>query len=329
MKVKSESYLQSGSNELRVLEYKVQGLSFGINILKVSKIIKEMHKFTQVPDSSPSVTGIFDDLSGLVPTIDLAYFLGLSSAPITEGDRRKVVVTEFFGKSNGLLVDEINWIHHFVWEDFIDVGSILVNMDCPHVTGIVRPDGGDHMVLMLDYESIILNLCPELELSGHIGSASVPRFDGAGMRALIAEDSPAVSAMLEVELRESGFEVVTVGDGHSAIEAIDAQPDFDLVITDVEMPRMDGLALLVAIREKYGRKISVLIYSSIGDAGMKKRAEFLEADGHITKLNLDELRTAITDILSPRKEKKPKKTRKVSTNKKTAKTKTEEAAVVA
>lgn len=307
MKVKSESYLKSGSNELRVLEYKVKGQSFGINILKVSKIIMEMEKFTKVPDSNDSVTGIFDDRSSLVPTIDLAYFLGFSPEPITEGDTRKVVVTEFFGRTNGLLVDEINWIHHFVWEDLIDVGSVLGSIKCPHVTGIVRPDGGDHMVLMLDYESIILNLCPELELSGHIDSATVPRFDGSGMRALIAEDSPAVAAMLEVELNESGFEVVTVGDGHSAIEIINAQPDFDLVISDVEMPRMDGLALLVAIREKYGKKIAVLIYSSIGDAGMKKRAEFLEADGHITKLNLDELRTAITEILSNRKEKKPKK----------------------
>jgi two-component system, chemotaxis family, chemotaxis protein CheV len=308
MQVKSESYLKSGSNELRVLEFQVRGISFGINILKVKKIASQLDCHTQVPDSHPAVRGMFRDRETLVPVIDLTHFLELSAHNDSSmSSHPKVIVTEFFGKSNGFLVDQINWIHHFLWEDLIDASQALKGVESPFVSGIVRPDrdhSGSHlpeeqkrMIFMLDYESIILDLCPELERKSDIVFEDLPQVDGAGMRALIAEDSPAVRTMLEIELSESGFEVVAVSDGKSAFEQIEANPDFQLVITDVEMPRMDGLALLVAIREKFGRKMPVLIYSSIGDMGMKRRAEFLEADGHITKLNVNELRMMIGKIL--------------------------------
>lgn len=300
MKVKSESYLKSGSNELRVLEYTIGGLAFGVNILKVSKIVKDLKDLTQVPDSHPSVAGMFRERDTVIPVIDLSYHLGLSTGRDLEPQAKKVVVTEFFGKSNGFFVDEINWIHHFLWEDFIDASDVLKNIESRYVTGIVRPDKGDRMVFMLDYESIILDLCPHLEACGDMTQVTSPRVDGAGMRALVAEDSPSVRTMLELELSESGFDVTAVSDGRTALEKIIENPDFQLVITDVEMPRMDGLALLVEIRERYGRKIPVLIYSSIGDDGMKQRAEFLEADGHITKLDLNELRDKVNAILSGR-----------------------------
>jgi len=308
MEVKSESYLKSGSNELRVLEFQVRGISLGINILKVKKISKELDCQTQVPDAHPAVRGVFRDRDTLIPIVDLTYFLDLNDHNQEAGSAHpKVIVTEFFGKSNGFLVDEINWIHHFYWEDLIDVTETLKGVNGPFVSGIVRPERNHEgvkvdvdqrrMVFMLDYESIILDLCPELEKKSDIVTEELPQVDGAGLRALIAEDSPVVRTMLELELAESGFDVVAVSDGKSALAQIEANPDFQLVITDVEMPRMDGLALLVAIRERFGRKLPVLIYSSIGDLGMKRRAEFLEADGHITKLNVNELRLMVGKIL--------------------------------
>ncbi len=308
MQVKSESYLKSGSNELRVLEFQVRGISFGINILKVKKIAKQLDCHTQVPDSHPAVRGMFRDRDTLVPVIDLTYFLDLTDHEDSSSSTHpKVVVTEFFGRSNGFLVDDINWIHHFFWADLIDAADALKGVESPFVSGIVRsdrdhagkllPDNQKRIIFMLDYESIILDLCPELEKKSDVVFEDTPQVDGSGMRALIAEDSPAVRTMLEIELAESGFDVTAVSDGQSALEEIEANPDFQLVITDVEMPRMDGLALLVAIREKFGKKIPVLIYSSIGDMGMKRRAEFLEANGHITKLNVNELRMMVGKIL--------------------------------
>ena len=86
----AESYLKSGSNELRVLEYRTNGMSFGINILKVSKIVQKLVDFTRVPQAPPAVTGVFKDRDHLVPVLDLAYFLGINKEPSVH---KNVIVT--------------------------------------------------------------------------------------------------------------------------------------------------------------------------------------------------------------------------------------------
>ena len=94
--------------------------------------------------------------------------------------------------------------------------------------------------------------------------------------------------MLIAEMNELGFEVVETNDGLSAWEEYQKQP-FDLVVSDVEMPQMDGLALTLKIRQSERPETPVIVYSSIGDIGMKARAKFLDVDAHITKLNLNQL----------------------------------------
>ena len=75
MNLDAESYLKTGSNELRVLEYRLGGLSFGINILKVSKIVNDLVNFTRMPESHTAVSGVFRDINPLVPVVDLTVSL--------------------------------------------------------------------------------------------------------------------------------------------------------------------------------------------------------------------------------------------------------------
>ena len=121
-KMDAESYLRSGSNELRVLEYRTTGMSFGINILKVSKIVSDLQQFTDVPGTHPAVKGVFRDMNRLVPVVDLAEFLGVTN---DKTKREKVIVTEFFGTQTGFWVEQIDWIHHFRWEDVIDAERVF------------------------------------------------------------------------------------------------------------------------------------------------------------------------------------------------------------
>jgi two-component system chemotaxis response regulator CheV len=294
MKLEAESYLKSGSNELRVLEYRVGGRSFGINILKVCKIIKNLQCFISPPEAHPSVTGMFKDMDKVIPVIDLAHFLGLPSDKSQES-KRKVLVTEFFSITNGFWVDRVDWIHHFHWEDVIDAQGVLKGFDQKYVIGIVKPTE-DRMILMLDYETIILDLCPNLR-SKDINRSALTSVKGSGKRILISEDSPSVRNMLETEFSELGFDVVSTSDGKEALDRIEADGNFDLVISDVEMPQMDGLALTCAIRnsDKF-RELPVIVYSSIGDIGMKSRANFLKANAHITKLNVEELLKKVEEL---------------------------------
>ena len=291
MKLYAESYLKTGSNELRVLEFRIENLSFGINILKVSKIINERECFTQVPDSGEAVAGMFRDRDQVIPLVDTAKHLGLSNSSVS---RDKVIVTEFFGKVTGFLVDRVDWIHHFVWDDIIDAENVFGGIDHPYVIGLVKPTE-DRLVQLLDYESILLELCPNLSEKARTTYTGKTNF--TGRRVLIAEDSPSVRTMLVTELSDLGFEVIPARDGMQAWEIFQKERD-ELVISDVEMPRVDGLALTLNIRQSERPDTPVIVYSSIGDEGMKSRAAFLKADAHVTKLNLDELMSTVEKLLS-------------------------------
>lgn len=150
------------------------------------------------------------------------------------------------------------------------------------------------MVLLLDYESILLAICPHLRQENVVASSTDANL--TGRRVLIAEDSPAVRAMLVNELSDRGCDVVETFDGAEAWKAFEAGP-FDLVVSDVEMPQMDGLALTLRIRQSNRPNTPVIVYSSIGDMGMKARAAYLKADAHVTKLNLNQLVQAADKLL--------------------------------
>ena len=288
--VDAESYLSSGSNELRVLEYRVGGMSFGINILKVSKIVNQLTSFIEVPESHPAVRGCFKDIERLVPVLDIARLFGIEDQ---NTNREKVIVTEFFGILTGFWVDQVDWIHHFRWEDVIDAQQVMKGIDQRYVIGIVKPTE-ERMVLLLDYETILLDVCPGLQ--GREVVTYKTDADFSGKRILVAEDSPAVRAMLVNELTELGFDVYAASDGSIAWKEFEKKP-FDLVISDVEMPQMDGLALTLNIRKSAVPDTPVIVYSSIGDVGMKARAEFLKVDAHITKLNLDKVIQAVDKLM--------------------------------
>ncbi len=160
MKLEAESYLKSGSNEVQVLEYKLGGMSFGINILKVRRIVNETPCLTDVPNSPPNVEGVFRDRDEVVPVIDLASFLGMQAIAAT--GHKKAIITEFFGRTHSFFVDSIDWIHHFYWKDVIDAEEVLAGFDHRYVIGIVKPSE-DHMIQLLDYETIILALTATLQ----------------------------------------------------------------------------------------------------------------------------------------------------------------------
>jgi len=295
MNNEAESYLKSGSNEVRILEYKVSGISFGINILKVNKIVGNLHLQTNVPESHPSVRGVFEDRGKVIPIIDLAHFLGLP--PVDKNQHNKVIITEFFEVSNGFMAERVDWIHHFKWEDVIDANGVMGQFDNRYVLGMVKPTE-DHIISLLDYEAIILDLSPKLRLRQKAKTAHI-EFDGGGRRILVAEDSASVRAMLVAELGEFGFEVDAVGDGKEALKRLKGGDSYFMVLSDVEMPQMDGLALLATIRDNNAGcdpNLPVIVYSSIGDMGMKKRAEFLRADAHITKLNVPDLLEKVREL---------------------------------
>jgi two-component system chemotaxis response regulator CheV len=295
MSFDAESYLKSGSNELRMLEYTTGGHSFGINILKVQKIVSRPECVTATMNTQRCIVGVFKDNDAVIPIIDLGLFLGYQKAGSIQG--KKIIVTEFLGVLNAFLVDTVEWIHHFYWEDVINANDVMRSINQKYIISIVKPDG-ERMVPMLDYETIILELCPDLA-SHELRKFDKTAIDAGGMRILIAEDSPSVRNMLSAEFAEIGFDVTVAYDGKQAYEILKRDKSYELVISDIEMPQMDGLALTCAIRNNPEIKnIPVIVYTSIGDIGMKSRAEFLKADAHVTKLSVEELLSNVTRLIA-------------------------------
>ncbi len=294
MHVQADTYLRSGSNELKILEFSAGGESYGINILKVSRVLSEMPAFCVVPGAHPAMRGVFNDHDQVVPVLDLGFFL--SGKPASIEDRFRIIVTEFLGVLNALLVENVEAVHTVLWEQVINAQNVLDVSTNPYVISIVRPTE-DKMLLLLDYETIILKVAPD-QVEKQVERGEAVRFEGEGKKVLLAEDSSSVRSMLKLELEEHGFNVLTAHDGQEAIELLKQNDDIDLVISDVEMPQADGLSLTKQIKENQATShIPVIVYSSIGDIGMKERAKYLQAEEHITKLNLDELFQKISNLL--------------------------------
>jgi len=304
-----EAYLKSGSNELKILEYGIGTLHLGINILKVSRILDCPEKLARPGATAhESVVGLFEDHNKIVPLVDLGQILGVAS----ENRKSRVIITEFFDEITGLLVDRVEQVLTLSWGQVVGAEEILWTLDNPYIIGVARPSE-EHNVLLVDYEKIVLELAPSLkerkgkskgkggfstdsEAQNEIGENK--KWQGDGQTILIAEDSTPVRQMLSFELEEMNFKVIEAVDGQMALELFDKNDDIDMVIADVEMPRKDGLALLGHIRQHPSRRSTpVLIYSSIGDIGMKERARLMKANAHITKLEIETLLEEIKKIL--------------------------------
>ncbi len=290
----TDTYLKSGSNELKILEYTAGGETYGINILKVNRVLSEMSGFTVIPEVHPAVRGVFNDHDKVIPVLDLGMFLNGTPTPID--GRYRVIVTEFFGMLNSFLVENVETVHTFHWEQVINAQSVFENIQNPFVISIVQPTE-DQMILLLDYETIILKLIPDQVQSEAKDSESI-EIEGANRKILLAEDSPSVRQMLELELEEHGFVPIVARDGREALELSRQHNDISLIISDVEMPHTDGLAFTKQVKDNPDTAhIPVIVYSSIGDMGMKERAKYLRAEDHITKLNLSELFSKIAALL--------------------------------
>jgi two-component system, chemotaxis family, chemotaxis protein CheV len=290
-----EAYLKSGSNELKILEYAIDRLHLGINILKVSRILERPARVIGAgAGGHASVIGMFEDHGCIIPLVDLAAVLGVDRS----SEANRVIVTEFFNETTGFLVDAVDRVHTLTWDKVKSAEDILGCLDNPYVLAVARPTGQENILLM-DYEKMVLELAPALASDQHRAGPGKNWRVTEGM-ILVAEDSSPVREMLTLELGEIGFDVIVARDGEEAVRVFDETPDIRLVVADVEMPKKDGLALLGHIRRHPKRNNTpVVIYSSIGDIGMKERARLMAANAHITKLEMDELLIRIREILQP------------------------------
>jgi two-component system chemotaxis response regulator CheV len=293
--------LDAGTNELEALIFTMGGAWFGVNVAKVREVIRPVKTVTS-PGQHPSVLGMFNIRGSVIPVVDLAFHLGLSAerCDLLEGDRR-IVITEFNGFQTGFVVDSVDQIHRLSWTKVKPSPDLRVLQQCEctigdsigSTTGTIELDG--RIVLMIDFESVADSILHEDRL--HIERVDNEfGVDRASKRVIVAEDSAFMRGVLQRVFEASGYELLRVyADGASAWEAILAAVDadgesIDAVVSDIEMPRMDGLALARRIREHGAtRDVPIVLFSSLISSDNLKKGEQVGVNAQIAKPDLADM----------------------------------------
>ena len=290
--------LENGTNELEVLEFELDGNAYGINVAKIKEIIP-YQKVTPVPNSHPSIEGIFMPRDTLITAIDLKNCLqrGVSE----EGGL--FIITNFNMLDIAFHVDAVKGIHRISWEQIIKPGATVSTSEDSISTGIVKLD--NRLVIILDFEKIVSDINPETGLK-------ISEIDDMGVRQrsnvpiLIAEDSVLLNKLIVDSLKKAGYDnLIHTQNGQEAYDVIQAckadgtlKDHVQCVITDIEMPLMDGHRLTKLIKSDDETKdIPVVIFSSLVNDEMKRKGEALGADAQLSKPEIANLVRIIDDLV--------------------------------
>lgn len=285
--LKPKILLESGTNEVELMEFTINGSSFGINVAKILEIM-QYTEITSMPNCSPYVEGVFKPRDEVITIINLASYMGL---PCSEDPSRDIfIITIFNNVYTAFHVHSVEEIHKISWEAIEKPDTTIYSGEEGLATGIARI--GNKLITILDFEKILADISPDK-------SIKVSDIEKLGERQksdkpiLLAEDSPLLEKLLIECLDKSEYRNTTVcSNGRDAWETLlkykkEPGPIEDKVaciVTDLEMPKMDGHRLLKFIRDDEELKhIPVIIFSSLINDEMRIKGEKLGATAQITK----------------------------------------------
>jgi two-component system chemotaxis response regulator CheV len=296
--------LDAGTNELEVVEFHLNTPNsggqtkvgyYGINVAKVKEIVMVPEMLT-IPMTHPAVAGAINLRGQVITLINLAKWLGLPSA-VTKKSR--VIVTEFNGVVNGFIVDAITRIHRLSWEQVVPPPSdIALSLgDC--LTSVVKLD--DRILLMLDFEAIIADINPAIRLKGE-AAATASDLARGDKQVWVVEDSSSIRRIIVGTLTDAGYQVKAAENGEVAWNMLESGAQNgslpDLLISDIEMPKMDGMHLLSRLKSTpVLQALPVIMFSSLGSDSNRDKALKLGALDLIRKPDLPQLVNMVDDIL--------------------------------
>ena len=285
--------LESGTNELEIVTYTVGENLFSINVMKVREIINPF-PVTPVPESHHAVEGVVQVRGEILPVINLATALNLKSTkPL---DQTKFIISELNQMKVIFRVDEVHRIQRISWEQIDEPASLSMGLE-ETTSGIVKLDG--KIILLLDYEKIVC----EISNSGYDNktlSGLEQKTDRAEKVIYIAEDSAMLRQILEETLSTAGYTKMNFfSNGAVALAQIEklakeqGEKMFEhihLLITDIEMPKMDGHHLTKVVKDsEVMNRLPVIIFSSLITNELFHKGEAVGANAQVSKPDIQEL----------------------------------------
>lgn len=292
--------LESGTNEIEIMEFTIGNEVFGINVAKVTEIMIPS-EVKPMQHSHPCVEGVFKPRDTVITVVNLPKYLGLS---VPEDDRTLLIITNFNKMHVAFRVQRVVGIARISWQAIQKPDKIIYGGSDGVATGLAEYD--DRLITILDFEKIVAEISPET-------SIQESEIDALGERNIseapivLAEDSVLLSKMIVDCLHKAGYKNVTKFDnGQEAwdyLSAIKNDADFSskvrCIITDIEMPKMDGHRLTKLVKDDpVLKKTPLIIFSSLINEEMYLKGKSLGADEQLSKPEIGHLVDVIDHLLS-------------------------------
>lgn len=300
MENKQGILLESGTGEVEILHFTVAGVHYAINVVKVKELL-QIENIAKIPNSHPAVSGISLIRGEMISIVDLLYVLENQKNPNVKNSM--TLVCEFNKIKVGFAIETVLGINRIGWnainkpDDLTSNSLIIGNINL-----------NNQIIMLLDFEKIVMDINPNTGINlDRIKEIEVK--DRSKIKVALADDSPMIRKVLLDTLTKAGFmNLKFFDDGMQALEYLSMLADkkgdaftndIDLLITDIEMPQLDGHALTRRIKEhKVLRKLPIIIFSSLITDDLLHKGEAVGADAQMSKPEIENLVKLIDQLLN-------------------------------
>ena len=285
-------------SKLDLLIFITEGRKYAINVSKVQEIIAYA-PLTSVPCVHPYVEGVFMPRGELISVLDMKRVLQLGEAEA----KGNIIIANFSAQSMAFHVDAVDGIFTTTWQDIMRPSESFGDAESGLSTGIVKRNG--ELIVILDFEKILSDINPAMELR----AAGIYEIEGgrhSDIPILVVEDSAMLNRLIVESLEKAGYTNIThTANGQEAWDMIKEWRDegsleshVQCVITDIEMPKMDGHSLIKLMKEDFmTQPIKVIIFSSIINDVERAKGEKLGVDAQLSKPEIDQLVEKLDQIM--------------------------------
>ncbi len=293
--------LESGTNELEILEFMLGGNYYGINVAKVKEIMT-YQELTPIPNGHRNVEGAFSTRGETISIVNLARCLGMPERVDTQRDM--FLITSFNDCNVGFHVHGVEGIHRVNWSHIIKPDSMISNGSNSIATGIINLDG--KLIILVDFEKIVADISPDIGIKlSEVDRLGERKTNNAPI--LYAEDSQLLSSLIYDGLTKAGYTNLVPNNNGLELwnllqkykEEGTIKENVACIVTDIEMPQLDGHRLLKLVKnDPELRDIPVIIFSSLINDDMRKKGDALGADAQLSKNEMGEFIKKLDQILS-------------------------------
>ncbi|MBW7469660.1 chemotaxis protein CheV [Marinobacter sp. F4218] len=291
-----------GQNRLELLLFRLRGRQmYGINVFKVKEVL-QCPKLSSIPNSRTVVQGVAHIRGETIPIIDLSMAIGLPGIPQETVPTSFVIITEYNRKTQGFLVTGVDRIMNMNWEDILPPPK-GAGKDV-YLTAVTKIE--DKLLEIIDVEKILAEVSPLREdVTDAVLSKTSERVAGH-LPVLVVDDSAVARRQIERCLTAIGMTVVIRNDGKQALEYLkkvtedgsNACDHLALVISDVEMPEMDGYTLVSRCKDDPAlRDLFIMLHTSLSGVFNRAMVQKVGADDFMAKFSPDELAERVMEII--------------------------------